>query len=155
MQSIVHHPLAYRVVGSLELTGFGIAVLLAFWLAQTICVVELSRRRQVAAAEAMPDVTIAAVIGGLLGAKIYYAILTGNPLDLFHRAGFVFWGGLIGGIVVTAIVIRMKKIPFARISDVAGIGVAAAYAVGRTGCWAVGDDYGRRRRSPTWSSSSA
>ena len=91
----------------------------------------------------MPDVTIGAVVGGLLGAKIYYAVLMGNIFDLFHRAGFVFWGGLIGGIVVTYGVIRWKKIPFSRISDVAGIGIAAAYAVGRTGCWAVGDDYGR------------
>ncbi len=143
MQSIVHHPFAYHLIGSLEITGFGVAMLLAFWIAQTICVVELTRRNQLAAADAMPDVTIAAVIGGLAGAKIYFAILMGNPLDLFHRSGFVFWGGLIGGIVATAIVIRAKKIPFARISDVAGIGVAAAYAVGRTGCWAVGDDYGR------------
>ena len=27
--------------------------------------------------------------------------------------------------------------------DVGGICIAAAYAVGRTGCWAVGDDYGK------------
>ena len=27
--------------------------------------------------------------------------------------------------------------------DVGGIACAAAYSVGRTGCWAVGDDYGR------------
>jgi phosphatidylglycerol:prolipoprotein diacylglycerol transferase len=32
---------------------------------------------------------------------------------------------------------------FARYADVAGIAIAAGYAVGRTGCWAVGDDYGR------------
>mgnify|MGYP000358396965 CR=1 FL=1 len=28
-------------------------------------------------------------------------------------------------------------------ADVAGIAIAAGYSVGRTGCWAVGDDYGR------------
>ena len=63
--------------------------------------------------------------------------------SLASRAGFVFWGGLIGGIVATAIVMRWKKLSFLRISDVAGITLAAGYAVGRTGCWAVGDDYGR------------
>ncbi|HVT38948.1 MAG TPA: prolipoprotein diacylglyceryl transferase family protein [Gemmatimonadaceae bacterium] len=143
MHSIVHHKAAWMLWEqyNLELTGFGIAMLLAFLIAQTVCQSELTRRGQTAAAQAMPDVTIGAVLGGLLGAKIYYTILTGE--SFFHRSGFVFWGGLIGGILVTFAVIRKKRIPFTRISDVAGIGIAAAYAVGRTGCWAVGDDYGR------------
>jgi len=29
------------------------------------------------------------------------------------------------------------------VMDVSGPAIAAAYAVGRTGCWAIGDDYGR------------
>ncbi|MFI5309819.1 MAG: prolipoprotein diacylglyceryl transferase [Gemmatimonadales bacterium] len=141
--SIVHHPFVVPIWPrfNLELTGFGLAMLLAFWIAQVVCESELARRGQDAGANAMPDVTIGAVVGGLLGAKIYYMLLTHQ--GFFSRAGFVFWGGLIGGITVTALVIRWKKLPFTRFSDVGGIGVAAAYAVGRTGCWAVGDDYGR------------
>jgi phosphatidylglycerol:prolipoprotein diacylglycerol transferase len=140
MQHIVHHPFAYRL-GPVEITGFGIAMLLAFVIAQIVMTSELRQREHTAAADAMSDITVAAVIGGLLGAKIYYVILTGD--NIFHRGGFVFWGGLIGGIVSTFAVIRWKKISFWRISDVGGAGLAAAYAVGRTGCWAVGDDYGR------------
>lgn len=145
MQTIVHHPFVVPIWQrfNVELTGFGIAMVLAFLIAQLVCEAELRRRGQEAGAHAMPDVTIGAVVGGLLGAKIYYSILVGHPFDIFHRAGFVFWGGLLGGIAGTFIVIRWKKLPFTRFSDVAGIGIAAAYAVGRTGCWAVGDDYGR------------
>ena len=55
----------------------------------------------------------------------------------------MFWGGLIGGIIAVYYVIVRKKIPFTRISDISAPGIAASYAVGRTGCWAVGDDYGR------------
>jgi phosphatidylglycerol:prolipoprotein diacylglycerol transferase len=40
-------------------------------------------------------------------------------------------------------VINRKKLSFARFADVGGICIAAGYSVGRTGCWAVGDDYGR------------
>jgi phosphatidylglycerol:prolipoprotein diacylglycerol transferase len=142
-QSIVHHPFVVPIWPrfNLELTGFGLAMLLAFWIAQVVGESELRRRGQAGGADAMPDVTIGAVVGGLLGAKVYYMILTGQ--SFFSRAGFVFWGGLIGGIVVTALVIRWKKLPFARFSDVGALSVSAAYAVGRTGCWAVGDDYGR------------
>ncbi|HEX6942174.1 MAG TPA: prolipoprotein diacylglyceryl transferase family protein, partial [Gemmatimonadaceae bacterium] len=63
--------------------------------------------------------------------------------SLWGRAGFVFWGGFIGSVIACWIVIRKKKLSFARFSDVAGIAIAAGYSVGRTGCWAVGDDYGR------------
>jgi phosphatidylglycerol:prolipoprotein diacylglycerol transferase len=139
-ESIVHHPLSYRL-GPLELTGFGLAVLLAFAIAQVISTRELRRRGH--DAEPIGDLVFAAVIGGLLGAKIYYALLNGSFSALFSRAGFVFWGGLIGGIITVMAVIRYKKLPLMRIADVGGIAIAAAYAVGRTGCWAVGDDYGR------------
>jgi phosphatidylglycerol:prolipoprotein diacylglycerol transferase len=141
----VHHPFAYTV-GPFSFTGFGIAVLLAFVIAQVICQRELVRRGH--DPEPIGDLTFAAVIGGLLGAKLYYVILMRDINALFSRGGFVFWGGLIGGIVAVVAVIKLKRLDLQRIADVAGIAIAAAYSIGRTGCWAVGDDYGRPWNSP-------
>lgn len=141
----VVYPLSYDL-GPLQLTGFGFAVLMAFVIAQIIAQRELARRGH--DPEPIGDLVFAAVIGGLLGGKIYYAILMKDMSAILSRAGFVFWGGLIGGIVVTYLVIRYKKLSFTRISDVGGIAIAAAYSVGRTGCWAVGDDYGRPYSGP-------
>jgi phosphatidylglycerol:prolipoprotein diacylglycerol transferase len=62
---------------------------------------------------------------------------------IWSRGGFVFWGGFMGSVLACFALIRAKKLSFARYADVAGIAIAAGYAVGRTGCWAVGDDYGR------------
>lgn len=136
-----HHPFAYNV-GPIALTGFGLAVLMAFLIAQIISQRELARRGH--DPEPIGDLIIAAVVGGLLGAKLYYvAIISHNASDFFTRGGFVFWGGLIGGVIAVTAVVMKKKLSIMRISDVGGIAVAAAYAVGRTGCWAVGDDYGR------------
>ncbi|HEY7896560.1 MAG TPA: prolipoprotein diacylglyceryl transferase [Gemmatimonadaceae bacterium] len=137
---IVHHPFAYSL-GWFSFTGFGIAVLLAFVIAQVIAQRELARRGH--DPEPISDLVLAAVVGGLLGAKIYYFFLTGDPRDLISRGGFVFWGGLVGGILAVLLVVKLKHLRVQRIADVAGIGIAAAYALGRTGCWAVGDDYGR------------
>lgn len=136
----VHHPFSYRL-GLFTFTGFGIAVLLAFAIAQIICQRELARRGH--DPEPIGDLVFAAVIGGLLGAKLYYVILVGDITTLWSRGGFVFWGGLIGGIIAVFALIHRKRLNTWRISDVAGIGIAAAYSIGRTGCWAVGDDYGR------------
>ncbi|HTD61841.1 MAG TPA: prolipoprotein diacylglyceryl transferase family protein [Gemmatimonadaceae bacterium] len=137
---IIHHPFQYSL-GWFQLTGFGLAVLFAFWIAQISSAHILAERGK--DPEVTSDVLFGAVVGGLLGAKIYYAILRGDWHELFQRAGFVFWGGLIGGIIASWIVIRYKGWKFTTISDAAAPGIAAAYAIGRSGCWAVGDDYGR------------
>ena len=138
--SIVHHPVSYQI-GPFQATGFGLAMLLAFVIGQIILTKELERRGEDPAP--VGDIVFAAVIGGLLGAKIYYAILMHDMAALLSRAGFVFWGGLIGGIIAVIAVILKKKLSVARMSDSVALALPAAYAVGRTGCWAVGDDYGR------------
>src|SRR5687768_10009188 len=147
---IVHNPFVIPLpFWPHEVTGFGLAVLLAFVIAQIIAQHELIRRGYQKEAEAIPDLILACVIGTLIGGKLYYAgIVTQEWSSLWGRAGFVFWGGFIGSVIACWIVIRKKKLSFARFSDVAGIAIAAGHSVGRTGCWAVGDDYGRPWDSP-------
>jgi phosphatidylglycerol:prolipoprotein diacylglycerol transferase len=137
---IVHHPVAYDL-GPLQFTGFGFAMLMCFVIGQIITQHEMERRGQ--DASAVGDMVFAAVVGGLLGAKIYYAILMQDVGSLTSRAGFVFWGGLIGGILAVIFVVVRKKLGVAKVSDSVAVSLPAAYAIGRTGCWAVGDDYGR------------
>jgi phosphatidylglycerol:prolipoprotein diacylglycerol transferase len=140
---ITHHPFSFHV-GPLELTGFGIAVLLAFVISQFIAHDELVRRGHPGDAEAVPDLILASVIGTLIGGKLYYAFVVMQDWHaLLSRAGFVFWGGFIGSVILCWIVIRRKQLSFPRFADVGALSLAAGYAVGRTGCWAVGDDYGR------------
>ena len=145
---IIHHPWAFNI-GPLQITGFGLAVLAAFTISQIVCERELMRRGQPTSAAAIGDVVMAAVLGTLIGAKLYYVlVITHDIRDIFSRGGFVFWGGFIGSVLLCWLTIRYKKLVFTRISDVAGIAIAAGYAVGRTGCWAVGDDYGRPWNGP-------
>ncbi|MBC7790636.1 MAG: prolipoprotein diacylglyceryl transferase [Anaerolineae bacterium] len=141
----VHNPFSYDF-GGLAISGFGIAVLFAFIIAQIVCARELARRGH--NPEPIHDLIYWAAAGGIVGAKLYYAILSGDWGSILSRVGFVFWGGLIGGILAVSIVVIRKRLGFFRIADVAGMGIAAAYSVGRTGCWAVGDDYGRPWTSP-------
>ncbi len=144
---IIHHPTVFHL-GPIELTGFGLAVLAAFAIAQIVCQREFWRRGQNAEADAMPDIVMAALLGTLIGAKTYYVVLTGDPSAFFSRGGFVFWGGFMGSVALCWATIKYKKLIFLRIADVAGIAIAAGYSVGRSGCWAVGDDYGRPWSGP-------
>ena len=140
IQPIVHHPLSYNF-GPINLTGFGLAMMAAFGVAHWVSQEVLHERGDDPLV--MNDVTFAALLGTVVGAKLYYAILQGSVSALWGRAGFVFWGGFLGAVIACAAVIRWRKQPFLRIADACGVGIAAGYAIGRTGCWAVGDDYGR------------
>jgi phosphatidylglycerol:prolipoprotein diacylglycerol transferase len=137
---IVHHPFSYKL-GPLELTGFGIAILMCFLVAQVVAQRELSRRGH--DPEPISDMIFAALVGGLLGAKLYYVVVLRHWDSLFDRGGFVYWGGWLGGAIAVIGVVLYKRASLMRMADVSAPALAAAYAVGRTGCWAIGDDYGR------------
>ena len=137
---IVHHPFVIAL-GPLQLTGFGIAILMCFVVGQAVAQYELRRRGH--DAEPVNDMVFAGVIAGLLGAKAYYVLVLGNWNAIFDRGGFVFWGGYFLGSIAVLTVVVLKRFGIRRMMDVGGPASAAAYAVGRTGCWAVGDDYGR------------
>ncbi|MEO7457540.1 MAG: prolipoprotein diacylglyceryl transferase [Gemmatimonadaceae bacterium] len=145
MNPIIHHPFNFNV-GPLKLTGFGIAMMLAFGIAHWVSQQVMEQRGD--DSDIMNDVTFAALVGTIIGAKVYYAINMGAVSALWGRAGFVFWGGFIGAVLLCAAVIRWRKQSFLRVADCTAVGIAAGYAIGRTGCWAVGDDYGRVWNGP-------
>jgi phosphatidylglycerol---prolipoprotein diacylglyceryl transferase len=88
-------------------------------------------------------------IGGIVGAKGYYLALhwqdlVANPLgEIFSRGGLVWYGGLIGGVTAYWVQVRARKLPTALMFDATAPALAVAYAIGRLGCFLVGDDYGR------------
>lgn len=139
-QPIVHHPFSYNI-GPVQLTGFGLAILMTFLIGQAVAQSELQRRGH--DPEPVSDMIFAAVVGGLLGAKLYYVVVLGHWDAIFERGGFVYWGGFFGGMIAVLAVVVHKRFGVMRIFDVGAPAMAAAYAVGRTGCWAIGDDYGK------------
>ena len=140
LDPIVHQPFLYHL-GPIPFSGFGLAVVGGFLIGGIVGTRELARRGY--DWTPVESIVIAAIVGFIIGGKLYYAVLNGDASLLLEPAGYVFWGGLAGGVIGGMLMARRKGMPIMRISDVAGPGIAAGYAVGRTGCWAVGDDYGR------------
>jgi phosphatidylglycerol---prolipoprotein diacylglyceryl transferase len=93
---------------------------------------------------------IAAIIGGLVGAKVHYLLIHPDQFRqaLFSGEGLVWYGGLIGGTLAVSLVTWRSRYRTAVISDAVAPALAAAYAVGRMGCFLNGDDYGKPSSLP-------
>lgn len=135
---ITAYPFGFYV-GPLHVTGFGIMMMLAFlvggWLIDREC------RRNGFASDYAGDIIVGAVIGGIVGAKVWFAALHG--LDtLLDRGGLVFYGGLAGGALGVVLNGWRRRVPMRWTAHLVAPALTAAYAVGRVGCYVVGDDYG-------------
>ncbi|MGB0620621.1 MAG: prolipoprotein diacylglyceryl transferase [Myxococcota bacterium] len=88
------------------------------------------------------------MLGGVFGAKLYYAVsfnlIYGDPFwdSMFSRGGLVFYGGFIGGGLAGYAGCRYWQIPPIPFANAACISLAVGQAIGRVGCFLVGDDYG-------------
>jgi len=127
-------------LGPLEITGYGIMMAIGFLMAGWAAQINLKERGL--NPEYAADLVVGAVIGGILGAKLWYVALTGDPAALFSRAGLVWYGGFIGGVLATMFVGWRRHVPFRLTTELAAPGLAMGYGMGRLGCFLVGDDYG-------------
>jgi phosphatidylglycerol:prolipoprotein diacylglycerol transferase len=127
-------------LGPLELTGYGIMLMVAFFMGGWL--LDRDLRSRGFRHEYAADVTVAAVIGGVIGAKLWFVAATGRWEALFDRGGLVFHGGFIGGAVAVILNSLRLKVPVRWSMDFVAPPLAAAYALGRVGCFLVGDDYG-------------
>ncbi len=128
-------------LGPLEITGYGIMMMVGFLMGGWLAGREL--RRLGLREEYSADMVVAAVIGGIVGAKLWYVALTQDPGALFSRGGLVWYGGFIGGALAVIINGWRLRVPFRWTMQLAAAPMAAAYALGRIGCFLVNDDYGR------------
>jgi len=87
------------------------------------------------------EMVFAALIGGLVGAKLWYIAENGGPL--FSGTGLVFYGGLLGGALAVCAWAYYRGELDLQLADIVAPSLAAAYAIGRIGCQLAGDgDYG-------------
>jgi phosphatidylglycerol:prolipoprotein diacylglycerol transferase len=89
------------------------------------------------------SILFAAGVGGIVGAKLYYALLYRDWHLLLERSGLVWYGGFLLATALVLWVVRRRRLPPWPLLDAATPALALGYAVGRVGCFLVGDDYGR------------
>lgn len=128
-------------IGPISISPFGIMLAAAFFSAM----IQLRwglKHLQAGDAEDASAILLAAVLGGILGAKLYYAALYRDWRLVFDRAGLVWYGGFILGALAVLWVARRRRMNAWSLADAAAPALALGYAVGRIGCFLVGDDFG-------------
>lgn len=95
-----------------------------------------------------------AVIGGLVGAKVYFAadhaLRFGEPFlaGMLSTSGMTWYGGLIGGALLGSLGIATHGLPSGPVLRGSAIALPLGQMFGRIGCFIVGDDYGVATRVP-------
>ena len=137
------YPVLFRI-GEFEITSFGVlvavAALVGLWLFDR-------ERRWSGLPDKAVDAAIAGLVGGMAGAKIVWAVehagRQGPLLDLLlSRGGLSWFGGFAGGVAAGLALLKRHHIPIVPVLAAATPALAVAHAIGRVGCFLVGDDYG-------------
>ncbi len=136
---MIIYPFVLRL-GPLSITGYGIMMMVAFLMGGWA--IQLDLRRRGLNEEYAADIVVAAVIGGLLGAKLWYVIVTGEWDAIFRRGGFVWYGGLVGGVAVVLLNGWRLRVPPRYTMELTAAALPLGYALGRVGCFLINDDYG-------------
>jgi phosphatidylglycerol:prolipoprotein diacylglycerol transferase len=139
------YPELFRI-GDFSVSTFGLMLATAFLVGTWITA------RRMAEEGLDPEkatvILIYVMAGGIAGSKLYFAVdvslREGVPFTtlLFARDGITWYGGLILATLGGAIGCRRNGIPIKTFADCTAVAGAVGQAIGRVGCFLVGDDYG-------------
>lgn len=147
---------AVWTLGPIPVRAYALFIVLGIIAA--CAVTEVRMRRRGAPPYLVLDVAVAAVLLGIVGARLYHVLTSpdayfghdGHPLDAFKiwHGGLGIWGGVAGGMLGGWIVARMRGVPLTFIADAAAPGIPLAQAIGRLGNWFNNELYGRQTSLP-------
>lgn len=99
--------------------------------------------------DAMLDMVLIAVPCGIVGARLYYVLMSlpqfaANPVSVLYvwEGGIAIYGGLMGGALGVALHCRHAKRSFAALLDISAPGLALAQAIARWGNYFNREAYG-------------
>ena len=136
-------------IGPLTIHSYGAMVALGFLVALRLLNLEL--QRQGINSDLGSALITAGMVGGLVGAKLYFVFFETPPSptwgetlgSVFSGSGLTWHGGFIVAAAAAVWVIRRRRAPLLPVADALGIALALGYAIGRIGCQLAGDgDYG-------------
>ena len=153
-----------------KIPSFGLMVATAFLVCHYLLKKEFNNKN--IDEKIIDDIIFYAVISAIIGSKIYYIIETQsfnifftNIQNIFIKlfsanfsgfilelqslgSGLVFNGGFICALLLISFYIYKHKLDFLYLADIVTPYILLGHAIGRIGCFLVGDDYGLPSKLP-------
>lgn len=145
------HPVLFEIpiFGGITIYTYG-ALVAAGFLVGILWISYETRRLGLDAGRAL-DLVFYIIVSAILGSRIMFIIIT-DPIRLIKEpwsifmvweGGLVFFGGLIGAVIVGSLYAWRKKMSIPTYMDIFAPAIAIGHACGRIGCLMVGCCYGR------------
>lgn len=139
---------AYISIGPVKIYFYGIIITVGLILAM-IYAFKNFRKVGVDPDKAI-DCVLGGIVGGIVGARLYYVIFSWSDFGLDFSSFDAFWstflrlfntreggmaiyGGIIGALIVGVLIARWRKIKITALLDVVGVGFLIGQGVGRWG----------------------
>jgi phosphatidylglycerol:prolipoprotein diacylglycerol transferase len=147
------YPEIFRI-GSFPINTYGVLLAVSF-----LCAIMVSVRlaaRDGLLREKIYDLSLWMLLAGLVGSKILMLFTEpeyrADPLQLlsldFLRSGGVWYGGLLGAVLVSYWLMRRYQLPWWKTADAFAPGIAIGNFFGRQGCFAAGCCWGKPTSLP-------
>jgi phosphatidylglycerol:prolipoprotein diacylglycerol transferase len=141
-------------IGNFPINTYGVLLALAFLVA--LVVAARLAQRDGLARERIYDLGLWMLLAALVGSKVLMLWTEPeyreNPWQLFSldflRSGGVFYGGLIGAILVGYFLVRRYNLPWWKTADAFAPGIALGQSIGRLGCFSAGCCWGKPTNLP-------
>lgn len=138
-------PFPLRTYGVAVAAGFVVSLAVAGRLAQKSGMDQAS----------FYDLGMYILAGVIIGSRLFYVVLYDwsffiqNPLSIFAlwEGGLVFYGGLVGGILLALYYVRKKNLDTLKVADICGTVLPLGYFFGRLGCLGYGCCFGKAASS--------
>lgn len=121
-----------------EITIYGILVAVGMLLGISFVVLEAKRHNH--NQDTYLDMMIISLIAGVIGARLLYVICSwdlyrGKFFDIFNtrNGGLALYGGILGGVIASAVFCRIKKLQWPEMTDYATMGLLIGQMIGRWG----------------------
>ena len=141
-------------IGHFHLRWYSLIVTVAIIIGTWLAVKEAGRKGF--NTEKISESVVWVVIAGLVGARLFHVldhwsdVFAANPVRALYiwEGGLAIWGGVLGGLVATAVLARIYRWKFPRLLDAFVPGVVLAQAIGRIACIITGDAVGKPTNGP-------
>ncbi|MBI5186367.1 MAG: prolipoprotein diacylglyceryl transferase [Nitrospinae bacterium] len=141
------HPILFHL-GPATIYSYGVAIAAAFFVGITLA--SKRAKKEGLDPNKIIDLCFYILIAAIVGSRLLYvginiSYFIKNPLDIFKlwQGGLVFYGGLIGAVIVAVLYLKKKRLPVWRVADLLAPSLALGQSIGRLGCFLAGCCYGK------------